>query len=551
MTADDPPTTKAPSAPRVSQRRETDETNRFRRFALPGAIVVLAALSTVWLDVIARHATSSNSDSATVVLEGQAMSAGHLLLSGWTLSLDSFWTVDVPFYAAAVRVAGVSRNLIYTVPVVIAALTFLVVALMAVGRRRNVAALIGVVVAGIPLLTPARSFSTFYLQGPFHVATTLWALLAFWLLANCRFGWRWAIAVVLLVAGALGDFQATALSMVPVFLIGLLVADSSRSWRRSLPLLSAPVVAVVSYYVIREMTKHLGGFSIGPTNSIASWHQRAHNLAHIPSLLWGLAGVGSGTFGATGVSSTLQAFGFVRLLIFIGGPLVVLFAAVYGLRRGRRNRDALSTDAILDGFIVLAFVIDLAMFVLLPLTSSPAYARYLSPLIIFGTLLSARVATRALSSTTPAVTRVALACALVFGGLFEVSALEESQGNPVYQPAATMAAFLGAQHLTSGVGDYWSASITTVESDDVVHVRPVISYHGHLVRYEKNAARDWYAHRRFNFFVFEPTSIWNGDTARAATRDWGPPSRIWRIGPYKILVFPHYFSVPLNGWTGP
>src|SRR5579883_2275636 len=36
----------------------------------------------------------SNSDGATVALEGQALAAGNLGLHGWSLSLDSFWTID-------------------------------------------------------------------------------------------------------------------------------------------------------------------------------------------------------------------------------------------------------------------------------------------------------------------------------------------------------------------------------------------------------------------------------------------------------------------------
>ena len=316
-------------------------------------------------------------------------------------------------------------------------------------------------------------------------------------------------------------------------------------------MLSAPIVALGSYLAIRDLVKHIGAFSIAPANSVASWHERMHNLSNIPRFLTGLAGVGSRTFGATGVSTFVQSFGVLRLLIFVVGPLVVLVATTHRLLVARRVRESLSTDEILDSLVLLGFFVDLAMFVLLPLTTSPAYGRYLSAGIIFGTLLTARVVTSALSARSTTVTRVAFVGALALTGVFTISVVDEIHGHPAYQPAATMAAFLQSQHLTNGVGDYWSSSITTVESNDAVQVRPVISYGGHLVRYEKNSSRAWYANERFNFFVFEPTSIWNGDTARAATRAWGAPSRIWRIGPYKILVFPHYFQVPLKGWVGP
>lgn len=544
-------TAEEPSGSSEPVRDEGRSKRLSRRLLVPTAVVLFAGLSTTWLDVIARHATNANSDSATVVLEGQAMNAGHLLLSGWSLSLDSFWSVDVPFYALAIRLFGLTRNLIFTVPSVIAALVVLVVALMAVGTRRRLAALVGVLLVAIPLALPSRAFSIFFVQGPFHVATTLFALLAFALVANNRFGWRWGLAVCFLVAGALGDFQAAALSIVPIFLTGVVAADISKRWRAALPLMSAPLVALVAYYVIREITKQIGSFTIARANSLSSTRQSVHNLEHLPRFLSGLAGIGSRTFGVTGVPSALQAFGVVRLAIFVGGPLIVLISILRRLPVARRSGTGLSFDEILDTFLLIAFAMDLVMFVILPLTSVPAYGRYLTAGIIFGTLLGGRVVTRFLASRSQTVNRVALAVALVCTGVFAVSAFDESRGNPVYQPAATMAAFLQAQHLTSGVGDYWSASITTVESGGVVRVRPVISLGGHLVRYQKNSTADWYSGKRFNFFVYEPTSLWNGDTERAAVRDWGPPSRIWRIGPYRIVVFQHYFSVPVNGWIGP
>src|SRR5665213_1925760 len=69
--------------------------------AIKVAVVVASGLVlfTWLLDTLSSHVFAGNSDGATVVLEGQSISAGHLLLQGWGLSRDSFWSIDAMFYA--------------------------------------------------------------------------------------------------------------------------------------------------------------------------------------------------------------------------------------------------------------------------------------------------------------------------------------------------------------------------------------------------------------------------------------------------------------------
>src|SRR5580704_13729438 len=65
------------------------------------ALVACAAGELALLERASQHAFLGNSDGATVVLEGQSMSHGNAVLGGWDLSLDSFWSLDVVFYALA------------------------------------------------------------------------------------------------------------------------------------------------------------------------------------------------------------------------------------------------------------------------------------------------------------------------------------------------------------------------------------------------------------------------------------------------------------------
>ena len=193
------------------------------------------------LNTIVRVVAIGDSDGATVVLEGQSMNAGHVLLSGWSLSLDSFWSVDVLFYAAAVRIAGLRGSLIFLVPAVIAALVILVVATLAMDRRISLAAGAGALATIGMLAFPSRALAVFFVEGPYHIGTALWCLLAFALLARNSFDWRWVLAVVLLAAGLLGDFQTVLLGEAPVLATGFVVMWCSRRWKGALPLLGAPI----------------------------------------------------------------------------------------------------------------------------------------------------------------------------------------------------------------------------------------------------------------------------------------------------------------------
>ena len=68
--------------------------------------------------------------------------------------------------------------------------------------------------------------------------------------------------------------------------------------------------------------------------------------------------------------------------------------------------------------------------------------------------------------------------------------------------AAVLASWLEEHDLHDGVGDYWSASIVTVESSGSVEVRPVFSPDDRrLVGYNRNSSTDWYK-ESFRFVVF-------------------------------------------------
>jgi len=115
-----------------------------------------------------------------------------------------------------------------------------------------------------------------------------------------------------------------------------------------------------------------------------------------------------------------------------------------------------------------------------------------------------------------------------------------------------LAAYLEQHHLTKGIGDYWSASIVTVESSDSVVVRPVVTNSSsyHVVRYTRLSSSAWYG-GGFEFLVYNATAPWGGVDAQSALASFGPPQHVAAVGPYHVLTWAHDLSVRRDGTTRP
>ena len=522
-----------------------------RQSALFACLVAVSAAIGWGLFVLARHVDTGNSDGATVVLEGKAVVAGHVLLGGWSLSLDSFWTVDVVFYTLAVAIDGLSGTLLTLVPAVIAALVVLVCLYLALDGQRGIAGAAGASVAALLLAFPSKVMALFFVQGPLHVGTLLWCLVAFVLLDRRRFDARFVLAVVLLAAGILGDLQTLLLGIAPLLLGALVLGHLYRDLRAVRCYLGAPVAAGVLAVLVREIAKAAGTFAVPRTNTFASGHQLFRNIAHLPSFFLDLLGVTQGPFSPTALPLGLRLLHLLAALFVVGAPLVV---GVDLLVRARRVRGATEVPANLDldVLLLLTFLASLATFVLLPITDSDAYARYLVPAVVTGAALAGRLVARRFSRSDRRVRLSFGAVLATLAAMLGASYGLELSGAPAPDPGGDLGAFLVAHGLHHGIGDYWDASVVTVESKGAVTVRPVIASGRVLVRYDKQSASSWYGSgERFNFLVFNSGAIWNGVDARRAIRTFGHPTSIYPDGTYRVYVWSRPFTVSMQGSTGP
>ncbi len=533
-----PPVDVAPARQRRSPHR-----------VLAGAVVVAGFAALVaTLYAASLHAVVGNSDGATVVLEGQSMSAGNLLLHHWSLSLDSFWSVDAAFYLVAVLVSGVGAVLLHLVPAVIASLVVVTGALLArTGLRGLPAVAAGTTVVAV-LALPSQVLAVYFLQGPLHVGTVLWCLLAFAGLRHGRLGWGWAAAVTLLAAGVLGDVQTAIIGMAPALAAGGLAMVRTRHWRGGLTTAAAPVVALALAASVRALTSAAGAFSVASGHPTAAPSRLLPNVGLIA--VWGahMLGMGSGKLGFGGVPLPLEFAHAAAAAVLVAGVVAAATRLGRGVRSGRTSpgdRDAWH----LDDLLLLAFVADLCVFVALTYTGDQDFSRYLTAAVVFGAVLAGRTVGRLFAAMGPSPWR--RSCAVL--GAVLVAAFAAGLANTVAgpqpaRPDTALGAFLTDHHLHDGIGDYWSASITTVSTGDIVRVRPVIAdARGRIVRYRRQSTGSWYTGRTFGFLVYDTARPWGGVTSASASATFGPTAHRYAVGTFRILVWDHPLSVGAGG----
>lgn len=533
-----------------------DVTDRFR-WSISGVVALIfgTALLALLLYAASVHSFAGNSDGATVMLEGQSMSAGHLTLHGWSFTLESFWSIDAVVYAAVIRVVGLHPELIHAVPALIATLVVLLGGYLTVRGRRGTSAYIGACTVVALLGLPSANLAYYLLAGPLHVATALWCLIAFAGLSRGRFGWGWTIAVLFLAAGLLGDFMSLAIGVVPVIVAGVMAMLRTRNWRAGVAAVVAAPASIAVALLVRTIARAIGTFAIVNRNFPVSGTQIGWNVRHLPTFFAGLLGVGTLPTGLTGGPLILQVFHAIGALAFIAGILIALVNLARSIIGPARKSASEPLRWHLDDLLLIGFFGDLCTFVLFSPNASSGGLRYLTPGVIFGAILAGRATSRAIESLRGIRARrlVVVAVSLVIVTFGIDLAIYLSHQAPV-QPVTRLASFLEHHDLTTGVGDYWSASIVTVETEGAIVVRPITADAlGHFYRFNRQSSATWYSGQPFEFFAFGAFNHERDVDKKFAIAMFGKPTHTYVIGSYRVLTWsqPLIFSSSLPPQTSP
>jgi hypothetical protein len=482
---------------------------------------------------------TGDSDKASTILEGQAVGSGHLLLHGWIMPLDSFWTLDQAYYAVVTRIVPLGAPLIHLGPAFFASM-LVVAGIAAVYRdHRGARALAGSAVVLVLLAFPTPFMANFFLGFAYHISTAVVAVAAFLAFADGRFGWRWAIGVLLLVVGLLGDLLLLAYAVVPLVLAGVVAMLRRRDWRAGVAPIAGAAASAGLAEAARRTISALGGFVATAPLPTAHRHQVLVNVKHV--FVFGSRLIGLTPTGGR-VPHLLLGAHAVAAILMIACFLAALWRLTAGAILGRQaSTPEPAPDAWrVDDMLVIATFGASASFAVMSLSSGLANTRYLVPAVLFTMVLSGRMVADAWPLPLPVAARRALAGV----GVAAVAAFSVGLGyqlappTPV-NPAIGLSRWLEEHHLHNGLGDYWAASITTVASGGAVTVRPVSTSAGdRLIRTMNQSPAAWYARQEFQFLVYG-VPVWDNVDTEAAANTWGLPSHLYSVGPFRVLVWSH------------
>jgi hypothetical protein len=519
-----------------TDHEEATRAPRRRRLAWAAVLAVVAVA--LFLCYLRQSRTQpANSDGAGMALQGWDMLHGNLLLSGWWTADVSFYTFEIPVDAVVEAVRGLNADVVHVTAAVVYTALVIVVALTARGTARGREGAVRAVLGAGVMAAPGLSFepTRVLLGSPDHVGVGVPILLAMLVVGRTRER-RWVPAVVclLLVWAQLDDPVAAFAAAAPAAVVCLtragtrLARHRATGWRYDAAL---GVAAALSYALTQ--------IAVGAISAAGGYSMRALSQATtaVPVSQWGgqLLHTGQNLLLLFGADFYDQHGGLQTAIavVHLAGAALALCGLLAGVAALTRSADRVTQILTVGTILTLAA----------GAFATPMPVGYGAHDIAIALPFSAVLAGRAAGSWLARLPRPAgLTLAPLLGGALAcyLAALGYAAAQPpVPAPTQALAGWLAARHLTSGIGQYWTANLTTLASGGQVRVAPVSSPAGRTA-YPWVARPEWYdpAVSSANF-VIAGTNSQDSTTLRASDvrRAYGPPARQFRYGQYIIMVY--------------
>jgi hypothetical protein len=534
---------RGPAAP---VRQAPGPGSRARRLLAPlaGLLAVGGACAGLCYCYLRLAATfPPGSDGASNALEAWDLLHGNWLLRGWTLTDVSFYTTELPEYAAAELARGLTPAVLQVVPALTYTLLTVLAGLLARGRARGAAGWTrALIAAGIMVAPQPGNGVHVLLAQPDHVGTQVLTLGAFLLLDRAPRRWYTAAALwALLTVAVVADKIAIVDAVVPL----AFAAPLHAVWTRrpsahgfELSLAAAAGASAGAALLLLALIGRLGGFTLLPVQTGLTTPGGVPG--HL-SLAWhGLLSL----FGAD-VNAAPPGAAVVLACLHAPGIALAVAAFVVAAWHVPNSRDLVSD------VLAVGIVVNFGGFVASVIPATPFDTREMAALLPFGAVLAgrvfgARLAARGLTGPWPARIRPA-AAGLAVAGACQLAALGYGAAQPAAaDPERSLAGWLVAHGLTSGLGTFTEDNLTTLDSDGAVRLRtvcwqvPARGTAGGAVPRLYQSSSAWYDPRtQYANFVVSGTADGTADLIpRAAVLALaGPPARTYQFQSFTIMVW--------------
>lgn len=516
------------------------------RFTVPlswagGTILAAVALMICYLRIAGTVPVIS--DGAGNALQAWDMLHGNPLLHGWWVTDVSFYTTELPQYAAVEAASGLRPEVVHICAAMTYTLLVLLAAYVARGRARGAEGAVRALLAAGVMLAPEPGVAVqTLLSSPDHVGTAAPVLLLLLLLDRGRPSW-WqpAAAFVVLSVAIVGDPLIEVIGVLPLAVL-CLARIVSALLRRRVPLRSlwyeislgcAAAAAVGAAEAAKRLIVALHGFSTNPGNwGLVSLSAVRANIPMVARNFLSL-------FGAD-VESARGGLQQAFALVHLAGAALVLAALALAAARLARSLWSRAQEAepdLVSGLLVLAIVFNVAIYILMYSIKIIFDEHEIAPILALGAALAGRQLGGPLLLLRGRRLRVGLVSALAAGLACYAVMLGYAATRPQAKPAsAALSVWLTEHHLRSGLAGYWQAASVTLDTQGAVSMGSVRPAPGGLApwHWEMDLRLVDPATHNANFVVSVP-----GDTltpARAALA-FGRPARVYHFQLYTIMVW--------------
>lgn len=461
-----------------------------------------------------------SSDDACYVLEGLDIVRGNVLLRGWTLPLDSFYTIIVPFYALGALLTRNTSTLMYILPA--AGYSLLVMMCIAIvwknvsSKYRVVSIIIILLAIGCPSY-PAGPPN----EAAGHISTIIFITAAFYLLSTGRF----LLAAVILVLADVGDPFAIWIGNISIALVGLRLMIVDKWSGAKLLILTVACVLLSKVVLLAISLGHGYNIEVGEARSaFVSLGRLGHNLYLLCESVLDL-------FGANFFGREVLSLETGLILIHLVAVLLIMWALI------KLISEPIDQHEIIPAFLITAIIVDIAAFLFSDIPVDIDSARFLSPVLIYGVLLVALSWYRlGFEHKYLWVVLPVMICAYLTSFGMRVA-------GPLAPAPTEVFSYLESKGVTHGYGGYWSAGLLTVLSNGRFTVRQVVPrLGGKLGPYQWVSAADWYDMNDARFLISDPRDP--AVNLSTATTTWGRPEEIRSIGQYRIFIWKEPIHLP-------
>jgi hypothetical protein len=478
---------------------------------------------------VVERTIAFNSDNACILLQAHEVAGGNLALRGWALSNCSFYP-EISFYAVAMLInhspSALSREL---PPIVYALIVMFALWLTGLGSG-NPPSYAGYAITFILIGLPTN-LQHLYIAPGTHMSTMLLIFAALVALSfteetSARAPAAYIAYTALLAFAVFGDLFALYFAAIPIALVtAYRWVRGLFSQTRELIALAATVAAVLIADGAIRLIRAIGGFRLVPVEP--------HFVA-LKALHSNISATIGGITSLCGIDPAQAAspLGAILFLARSAGLAFILGCCIYSAYRSLRGTET-RTTAIVTASALVTAIGYLSNNAVIGLTT----ARYLIPFVLYGAILAGRVAGTVIRPTKLFYAAIGLISVAYLFGFVRLM----SQPTAIPQREETLAQWLYQRGLVLGYGDYWHASIVTLESDGKVKIR-AISFAGRLYPYLWESKSEWYSGDPGtpapNFVVIEEQKkMLAFHEAISAMLTLGRPSKAYQFEGYTIMVW--------------